>query len=109
MRDGSLLMLVSLLAAPYIWIYDQCLAIPALLDGAYRARSRTLITIIALLSLPIVIGLMCAIRITSPLYLWTTPAWLIWYLFARRSANQKLATGLQVEVALPIQTDTATN
>ena len=109
MRDGSLLMLVSLLTAPYIWIYDQCLAIPALLDGAYRARSRTLITIIALLSLPIVIGLMCAIRITSPLYLWTTPAWLIWYLFARRSANQKLATGLQVEVALPIQTDTATN
>ena len=109
MRDGSLLMLVSLLAAPYIWIYDQCLAIPALLDGAYRARWRPLITIIALLSLPIIIGLMCAIRITSPLYLWTTPAWLIWYLFARRSANQKLATDLPVEVALPIQTDPATN
>ena len=109
MRDGSLLMLVSLLTAPYIWIYDQCLAIPALLDGAYRARWRPLITIIALLSLPIIIGLMCAIRITSPLYLWTTPAWLIWYLLARRSANQKLATDLPVEVALPIQTDPATN
>jgi hypothetical protein len=109
MKDGSLLMLVSMLTAPYIWIYDQCLAIPALLDGAYRARSRHLITIIALLSLPIVIGLMCAIRITSPLYLWTTPAWLIWYLFARRSANQKPATESPIEVALPAQTEPATN
>ena len=94
-------MLVSLLAAPYIWIYDQCLAIPALLDGAYRARSRPLIAIIALLSLPIVIGLMCAIRITSPLYLWTTPAWLIWYLFARRSANQKPAPNCRSRSRFP--------
>ncbi len=106
-RNGNLLMLVSMLSAPYIWIYDQCLAIPALLDGAYRARSRHLITIISLLSLPIVIGLMCKIRITSPLYLWTIPAWLIWYLFACRSANQPPAVEPGIDRALPLQSDPA--
>jgi len=38
MTDGSLLMLVSLLTAPYSWIYDDGLAIPALLRGAYLTR-----------------------------------------------------------------------
>ena len=41
--NGSLLMLLSILTAPYCWIYDQCLLIPALLEGVYTARSRNLL------------------------------------------------------------------
>jgi hypothetical protein len=78
---GSPLMLVSLLAAPYCWLYDQCLAIPALLEGAYATRSRNLLTVLALAILVMDIEL-CAVKITSPLYLWTAPAWLVWYLLA---------------------------
>ncbi len=106
-KHGNLLMLVSMLSAPYIWIYDQCLAIPALLDGAYRARSRHLITVISLLSLPIIIGLMCKIRITSPLYLWTIPTWLIWYLAACHSANRPPAVKPNIDHDLPLQPDPA--
>ncbi len=85
--DGSLLMLVSIVAAPYCWLYDQALAIPALMQAAYLARSRPLLAILALANLPIEIALMCGIRVTSALYLWTAPAWLAWYLFARASVS----------------------
>jgi len=50
MRDGSLLMVVSLLTAPYSWIYDACILIPALLYGAYVTRSRNVLLTLAFLS-----------------------------------------------------------
>jgi hypothetical protein len=78
---GNLLMLVSLVAAPYCWFYDQCLAIPALLEGAYATRSRNLLAVLALAILVADVEI-CAVRVTSPLYLWTAPAWLAWYLLA---------------------------
>ena len=90
MRHGSLVVLVSLVAAPYSWIYDGGLAIPALLEGAYLTRSRALLVILAVASLTVEIQLVSGIKITSPLYLWTVPAWLAWYLLAvgfPRAAN----------------------
>jgi hypothetical protein len=78
---GNLLMLVSLVAAPYCWFYDQCLAIPALLEGAYATRSRNLLAVLALAILVMDVEI-CAVRVTSPLYLWTAPVWLAWYLLA---------------------------
>ena len=85
---ASPLMLVSLLAAPYSWFYDQCLAIPALLHGAYATRSRKLLALLALLILVMDIEL-CVFPIASPFYLWTAPSWLAWYLFARASAGKE--------------------
>jgi len=90
MRDGSLLMLVSIFAAPYCWLYDQGLAVPALLQGAYKTRFRWLVGVLALASVPIEIGLVCGVRITSALYLWTAPAWLAWYFFALAGAGRSL-------------------
>jgi hypothetical protein len=82
LRDGGLLMLVSLLTAPYCWLYDQGLAIPALLAAAYGTRSRPLVATLALASLPIEAALVAGVRVVSPLYLWTAPAWLAWWLLA---------------------------
>ena len=75
-------MLLSLLTAPYCWIYDQCLAVPALLEGAYTTRSRYVILALALAIL-VADAELCVVRITSLLFLWTAPAWLAWYLVAR--------------------------
>jgi len=94
--DGSLLMLVSLVAAPYCWLYDQCLAIPALLEGAYATRSRNLLTVLALAILLMDIELVCAVHVISPLYLWTAPAWLAWYLCARGMPVDRAAGSAQV-------------
>jgi glycosyl transferase family 87 len=87
LKDGSVLMLVSILSAPYCWVFDQVIAIPALLEGAYITSSKILLTILALLSLTIEIGLVCGIKLPSALYLWTAPAWLAWYLFALASTR----------------------
>jgi hypothetical protein len=88
--NGSLLILVSLVAAPYGWIYDQCCALPAVLHGAYVTRSRNHLTALALLILLADIQL-CAVGsvspLSSPLWLWTAPAWLAWFLLARSSAQ----------------------
>jgi hypothetical protein len=85
-EDGSALMLVSLLFAPYCWLYDQGLALPALLHRAYRSRSGTLVVLIALAALLIDIEV-CRFKITSAAYLWTAPAWLACYLLTRTAED----------------------
>jgi uncharacterized membrane protein (DUF106 family) len=87
-RESGLLMTVSILGAPYCWVFDQATAIPALLQGAYYTRSRMLLTMLALASVGIEVAMVCGIRITSAFYLWTAPAWLLWYLLARATAGE---------------------
>lgn len=89
MKDGSLLLLVSLLVPPYTWILDQAVLIPALLHGAYTTQSRTLIALLALTSAAIEIGLFRRTSVMqSFFFVWTAPAWLIWYLYAIRQHDR---------------------
>jgi hypothetical protein len=88
MEHGSVLMLVSVLLAPYAWLMDQAVLIPALLHGAYLTRSRRLIAVLALASAVIEIGALRGLALLhSPLYLWTAPVWLAWYLYATRTSR----------------------
>lgn len=87
-RDGSAVVLVSILCAPYCWLYDQVIGIPALLDGAYRTSSRVMLTLLCLGSVVVEVQMFRGVKLPSPLFLWTAPAWLAWYLFARASARQ---------------------
>jgi hypothetical protein len=89
--DGGLLMLVSVVCAPYCWLFDQALAIPALLYGAYVTRSRLLLSALALGSVGIEAALMMGVKLPSPLFVWTGPFWLGWYLVA--SGFRKDAVG----------------
>jgi hypothetical protein len=82
MSEGSLLLLISILFAPYCWLIDQCLAIPALLQGAYVTRFRSMLIILASANLILEIELMSGVKLPSVHYLWTAPAWLAWYLCA---------------------------
>lgn len=88
-RHGNLVLLVSILTAPYIWIFDQAVALPALLEGAFRAPSRSWLASLALLSA--LIELARFSNYWSPaapyfLTIWAAPAWLIWYLLANAAA-----------------------
>jgi hypothetical protein len=87
-KHGNLLVLVSLLAAPYSWVYDGGLAIPALMQGIYRTRSRPLLLLLTAASLAILVELVSGIAIISPLFLWTVPFWFAWYLLASATARQ---------------------
>jgi hypothetical protein len=89
MEHGSLLMLVSLVVAPYSWCLDQAVLLPALLHALYRNRSRSLVAVLALMSATIAIGNFLGLPLrTLALYLWTAPAWLGWYLCAMRSEGR---------------------
>ena len=86
MEHGSLLMLVSILVAPYTWFMDQVILIPALLHAAYVTRSRSLVAILALASAVIEVEILRGVPLLhSALYLWTAPAWLVWYICATRA------------------------
>jgi len=81
------LVLVSVLSAPYRWVFDQAVAVPALLQGAYLCRSRALLVFLALASVAIEAGLVSGVKLPSALYLWTAPVWVVWFLLAMASAR----------------------
>lgn len=81
-RDGSVLFVVSILCAPYCWVFDQAVAIPALLHGAYLSRSRAQLVFLALSSVAMEAALVKGVKLPSPFYLWTAPVWVAWYLLA---------------------------
>lgn len=85
LEHGSLLMLVSVLVAPYTWLMDQAVLLPALLHGIYITRSRNLVAVLALASAVIEIGVLLGKPLLhSNFYLWTSPLWLAWYFLAIR-------------------------
>lgn len=85
-EDGPLLVLISMLAAPYAWITDQALAAPAILLVAYRASFRSLL-MLALLGAAIEAAILAGLTMHSLFYLWTAPAWLVWYWFGAHTAD----------------------
>ena len=87
LEQGGLLVLVSLLIAPFGWIFDQSLALPAVLWGASRTSSQLLLSALALIYIVVEFQLV-HFDLHSVAWLWTTPAWLIWYLFARASSRK---------------------
>ena len=94
--DGSLVMLVSILVAPYAWLYDQALAIPALLEGAYVARSQSVLAALALLSALIELALLAIVWKPEALYnwtLWSAPAWIVWYVYATAARSRRAVGG----------------
>lgn len=87
MQHGSLLLLVSVLVAPYAWPTDQVVLLPAILAALYSARSRTVMFLYIAASALVEIEVFSGIPIMhSAWYLWTTPAWLALYLYAVRNA-----------------------
>ena len=86
-EHGSLLMLVSVVVAPYSWFMDQATLLPALLHALYRNRSRNLVALLALLSAGIEFANIRGVPLgNTALYPWTAPAWLAWYLLAMHNA-----------------------
>jgi hypothetical protein len=86
MEQGMLVLLVSVVCSPYSWFSDQALLFPAVLAGMFAAEKSipewVLLGLVVAGCLP---GVILAIQLPSPFYVWTAPAWLLWYLFATRA------------------------
>lgn len=83
MQDGLLVVLVGVVCAPYAWVTDESVLLPAVLIGMYRARAtgRSLVPL-ALFAAVALVELYADVRITSWYYTWTSPAWLAWFVYA---------------------------
>jgi hypothetical protein len=78
----GILLLVSLVVAPYSWIYDHGIVLPAIMQAVFIIRSRNQLIALASLSALVEVALFCSLRYPPALYLWTiwaAPAWLVWY------------------------------
>jgi hypothetical protein len=83
MDQGLLLLLVSVLCAPYAWFTDEAILLPAVLAGIYRAdeTGRSLLPFGFIAGIAM-IEVFAKIPLTTIFYLWTVPAWLAWYVYA---------------------------
>jgi len=86
LNEGLLVLLVSVACSPYSWFSDQALVFPAILAGMFAAGKNLadwiLLGVVVAACAP---GVILAIQMPSPFYLWTAPAWLGWYLIATRN------------------------
>ncbi len=85
-ENGSPLLLVSVLVAPYCFPPDQCVVIPAVLHGMYKTRSRAMVALLAVIVLAIQFETW-RVRIISGYFMWVAPTWVVWYFLATRSAQ----------------------
>lgn len=105
LEHGNLVMLVSILVAPYCWLWDHSLAIPALLYGASLTPSRKILAALAALLIVLQVQpYVFQVGLNSKLFLWPAVAWVVWYVVAIRSARSQPAAALSetVTVASPI-------
>jgi len=65
------------------------------------------LVILAFASLAILVELVAGVMVTSPLYLWTVPAWFAWYLFASATPREPQASQLtEAAVLEPLEKKT---
>ncbi len=90
-EDGLLLLLVSAMCTPFGWLTDETIVFPAVLYGIYCAEEsrRSLLPLILIAGVAL-IELFAGVQLISQFYLWTTPAWLAWYLYATRGENIRM-------------------
>jgi len=95
LERSPLLMLVSVVAAPYSWFMDQSILLPALLPILYRRVSRAVIWSFVLFSAAVEWANIFGVPLGNKLfYPWTASIWTVWYLCAARSARRANGDGL---------------
>lgn len=79
-RDGLLLLLVSVLVAPYAWFSDETVLLPVIIAGLAARSGRYAIpyVVMAVIALGEVFH---GFPMRSWWYIWTPLAWLLWYLW----------------------------
>jgi hypothetical protein len=89
MQQGLLLLIVSVGCAPYAWFTDESILLVPLLAGAYRAHAsgRTLLPCALILAVAVT-ELFKGNWIGTTYYLWTIPAYLLWYIYASRESRE---------------------
>lgn len=81
-REGLLLLMISVLVAPYSWFNDEVLMLPAVLNGIYECENGALIGF-ALIDAAALALVFFNVPLVTGAYIWTGPCWLAWFLYTR--------------------------
>jgi hypothetical protein len=82
---GIPVVLVTLLAAPFAWTTDEIIAMPAMMAAlASATRPRHAVALYAVLNGVVIVMMSAQYALTSPAYIWTSSAWLVFYLYCCR-------------------------
>jgi len=85
-RDGSLVILIAFVVAPYAWYFDAAVVLPSLLYAAYRARPRAL-AVLLLLLISAAVQILLTKKPSSAWNLWPGVAWPVWFIYSMRNAR----------------------
>ncbi len=87
------LLFVSVWSSPYVWMTDDIVLLPAVVATlAHTGRPRSSRAILVVLSLMIFVLLLRRLDLPSGAYLWTSTAWLAWYVYSRGWKHLDAAT-----------------
>ncbi|MGA8528268.1 MAG: glycosyltransferase family 87 protein [Acidobacteriaceae bacterium] len=101
LRHGNLVVLVSLLVAPYCWLYDQPLALPAVMFALWQSSSRKVIAALGAIYIVLELqGFWATAGLRSRWYLWPAVTWVVWYLVAVAKPKHVEAASLPPETVL---------
>jgi hypothetical protein len=99
-RHSPILLVVSLLTTPYAWLTDEVVLLPAMLQGlafVYVSRgnmkitTRLVLLVFASLDGLLLLILRFKIPFSTGIYFWSSLVWFLWYVFARRCAEVRVA------------------
>jgi hypothetical protein len=92
-RDhGLTLMVVSVLAAPYAWMTDEVVLLPAILqaalwlyaaDGRTSVKTRFVITGFACLNLLLLLIVAAKVPFATGIYFWSSLVWFSWFVYGQ--------------------------
>jgi Glycosyltransferase family 87 len=98
--DGPALLIVAVLTAPYSWITDEAVLLPAILQGVLwvhraklRVRSQLVILLFVCLDLLLLLIMRAQVPPATGIYFWSTLVWFSWYWYARgfsQPANEEV-------------------
>lgn len=97
-RHGALLIAASVLTAPYSWPVDQVLFLPAIFSALLIA-SRKQALVLAAINILAALIMVGQPSLSSPLFLWMAPAWLLWCLWAGAGDNHVGSRDLAAQCA----------
>ena len=85
-EHGPVLILVSVLVAPYSWFPDQAILLPAIFQVLHKRPTHAVVAALAMLCAVFETAILIGVRLDNfTLFPWTAGVWLVWYLCASYS------------------------
>jgi hypothetical protein len=92
---GLLVLLVGALCTPFGWFFDESVLLPAVVAGIYRAiERRRPVWPVGVICGAALLEILAGPEVISRYFLWTTPAWLGWYLYATWGGAQSASAAI---------------